>query len=76
MIKVTTNPLEKLETATALELVDAWNRSERMMGELKFNPTHKDRSEQFDAVIRVREWLLKAMQAKMTDAEFCKVVGA
>lgn len=74
MIKVT-NPIEQMENATAEELVDLWNRSQVIIDGLKFSKYNQSRNDQFDAVIRVREWLMTVMQAKMTDEDFCKVIN-
>jgi myo-inositol-1-phosphate synthase len=52
-----------------------WKETERMIDVLKFNPSAKDRDAEWDAVITLRQWIMKAMQKQMTDAEFCKVVG-
>ena len=65
---------DKLANKTADELIKMWDETERMINALKFNPTGQDRSEQWDAVITVRQWLTKVMQTKMPYDEFCKVV--
>jgi hypothetical protein len=81
MVKVTTYNsadeivADKLANKTAVELVKMWKETDRMINALKFNPTAKDRDTEWDAVITLRAWIMKAMQKVMTDAEFCKVVG-
>jgi|LakMenEpi03Aug12_release.lakeMendotaPanAssembly.Ray.scaffolds.fasta_scaffold573339_3 hypothetical protein len=81
MVKVTTYNsadeivADKLANKTAAELVKMWKETDRMINALKFNPTAKDRDDEWDAVIQLRAWMMKAMQKVMTDAEFCKVVG-
>jgi hypothetical protein len=67
---------DKLANKSAAELVKMWKETDRMINALKFNPTAKDRDAEWDAVITLRAWIMKAMQKVMTDAEFCKVVGA
>jgi hypothetical protein len=82
MVKVTTYNsadeivADKLANKTATELVKMWKETDCMINALKFNPTAKDRDDEWDAVITLRSWIMKAMQKVMTDAEFCKVVGA
>ena len=81
MVTVTTyNSADEIITAKLLnksadELITMWKETDRMINALKFNPTAKDRNEEWDAVITLRQWIMKAMQKVMTDAEFCKVVG-
>ena len=81
MITVTTyKSADEIITAKFLnksadELIKMWKETDRMINALKFNPTAKDRNEEWDAVITLRQWIMKAMQKVMTDAEFCKVVG-
>jgi hypothetical protein len=65
---------EILANKSAAELIKVWNDSERMINALKFNPAGKDRDAEWDALIRVRQWLTKVMQTKMPYDEFCKVV--
>jgi hypothetical protein len=67
---------DKLANKSAAELVKMWKETDRMINALKFNPSGKDRDAEWDAVIQLRAWMMKAMQKVMTDAEFCKVVGA
>lgn len=80
MVTVTTyNSADEIITAKLLnksadELITMWKETDRMINALKFNPTAKDRNEEWDAVITLRQWIMKAMQKVMTDAEFCKVV--
>jgi hypothetical protein len=66
---------DKLLNKSAAELIKMWKETERMIDVLKFNPSAKDRDAEWDAVITLRQWIMKAMQKQMTDAEFCKVVG-
>jgi hypothetical protein len=68
------NAQDLIKTKSATELVSMWQESQRLKDMLMFNPTNEDRSEQLDAVIRVRIWLAQEMQAKMTDEEFNNVV--
>jgi hypothetical protein len=81
MVKVTTYKsseeilADKFLDTTAEQVVKMWKETNRMVDALKFNPTAKDRDVEWDAVITLRQWIMKAMQKKMTDAEFCKVVG-
>ena len=81
MVKVTTYNsadeivADKLANKSAAELVKMWKETERMINALKFNPTSKNRDAEWDAVIQLRAWIMKAMQKVMTDAEFCRVVG-
>jgi len=67
------NALQALETKAADELVNLWIVSEKMMDRVR-KGSMKDADA--DALLMTRGWIMKAMQAKMTDAEFCKVVGA
>lgn len=60
---------------SADELIEMWNHTEFRKLNLIDSVGLKNRDQEFDAVIRVRQWIMKAMQEKMTDAEFCKVVG-
>jgi hypothetical protein len=45
-----------------------------MMDALKFNPAGKDRDAEWEALIQVRQWITRALLAKMPYDEFCKVV--
>jgi hypothetical protein len=76
MITVTTyNTAEEiLASKTTDQLIKAWDESERMIGALKFNPTGEDRNAQWDAVIQARQWITRALLAKLPYDEFCKVV--
>jgi hypothetical protein len=64
-----------LENKTAAELILVWNQSETQIDALKTKPRTEELFVEWDALITVRGWIMKAMQLKMTDAEFCKVVG-
>jgi hypothetical protein len=64
-----------LENKTTTELIMVWNDSETKIDQLKTMPRTDELFAEWDALITVRGWIMKAMQAKMTDAEFCKVVG-
>jgi hypothetical protein len=65
---------EILANKTADELILVWKDSERMINALKFNPSGANRDAEWDALIRVRGWITRALQAKMPYDEFCKVV--
>jgi hypothetical protein len=77
MVTVTTyNSAEEiLANKTAAELILVWKDSERMMDALKFNPAGKDRDAEWEALIQVRQWITKALLAKLPYDEFCKVVN-
>lgn len=77
MITVTTYKTaeEILRSKTTDQLVKAWDETDRMINALKFNPTNEDRNAQWDAVIQTRQWITKALQAKLPYDQFCKVVG-
>jgi hypothetical protein len=65
---------EILANKTAEQLILVWKDSERMIEILKFNPASEDRDAQWDALIQVRQWITRALKAKLPYDEFCKVV--
>jgi hypothetical protein len=65
---------EILADKTAAELIKVWNESERKIEQLKYMPRNDKMLAEWDALIRVRGWISKAMLAKMPYDEFCKVV--
>jgi hypothetical protein len=69
------NALLALDNKEAATLIQLWNDSEVKIDALKTKPRTEELFVEWDALITVRGWIMKAMQAKMTDAEFCKVVG-
>jgi hypothetical protein len=76
MVTVTTyNSVEEmLANKTAAELILVWNDSERRIDQLKNMPRNDKMLAEWDALIRVRGWITKAMISKMPYDEFCKVV--
>lgn len=76
MVTVTTyNSVEEmLVNKTAAELILVWNDSERRIDQLKNMPRNDKMLAEWDALIRVRGWITKAMISKMPYDEFCKVV--
>jgi len=76
MVTVTTyNSVEQmLANKTAAELILVWNDSERRIDQLKNMPRNDKMLAEWDALIRVRGWITKAMISKMPYDEFCKVV--
>jgi cell division FtsZ-interacting protein ZapD len=76
MVTVTTyNSVEEmLANKTAAELILVWNDSERRIDQLKNMPRNDQMLAEWDALIRVRGWITKAMISKMPYDEFCKVV--
>lgn len=76
MVTVTTyNSVEEmLANKTATELILVWNDSERRIDQLKNMPRNDKMLAEWDALIRVRGWITKAMISKMPYDEFCKVV--
>jgi hypothetical protein len=77
MVTVTTyNSVEEmLANKTAAELILVWNDSERKIDQLKHMPRNDKMLAEWDALIRVRGWITKAMLSKMPYDEFCKVVN-
>ena len=65
---------EILANKTADELILVWKDSERMINALKFNPSNANRDAEWEALIRVRQWITRALLAKLPYDEFCKVV--
>ena len=76
MITVTkyNGPADILAIKTADELIMVWNDSEEKIDRLKTMPRNDEMLAEWDALIRVRGWITKAMLAKMPYDEFCKVV--
>lgn len=67
---------EILASKSANELEIIWAETEKRFRFVLNSTGLKNRDIELDAIIRVRGWLMKAMQEKMNDVEFCKVVGA
>jgi hypothetical protein len=67
------NALDKLQIMEAEDLKNLWIVSEKMMTRVR-NGALKD--EDADALLVTRGWIMKAMQEKMSEQEFCKMVGA
>lgn len=65
---------EILVSKSADELKIIWAETEKRFRFVIDSTGLKNRELEIDAIIRVRGWLMKAMQEKMTDAEFCKVI--
>jgi hypothetical protein len=65
---------EILANKTADELILVWKDSERMINALKFNPSGANRDAEWEALIQVRQWITRALLAKLPYDEFCKVV--
>lgn len=76
MIKTYNGIQEIIASKSAAELTAMWKETEIRKQFLVTSTGIKNRDIEFDALIRVREYLMKAMQEKMTSVEFCKVVGA
>jgi len=76
MVTITTyNSVEEmLASKTAAELILVWNDSELKIDQLKNMPRNDKMLAEWDALIRVRGWITKAMISKMPYDEFCKVV--